>query len=217
MGCLNLRKPEEFTEHLQASLKDRFNYASFSCAALVLSSSKDSMYSSSVLNNNKDQYMLAKCPSHVASFDALFAFNEGKLDAEDSLDLEHKNFKVLTNSSYEPLFITIELCSDIKIETIVIGNNEYFSSTFRHFSLWTSASYPPKTQSTTTSDEFQKWLHDDMLVDLDSAKPPTRPILKKGWKLLGFFEASNIRGPQVPRSAMHCITALLSIPFFLGI
>ncbi|KAJ3095325.1 hypothetical protein HDU97_007034 [Phlyctochytrium planicorne] len=45
------------------NLKERFNYASFDCGALILSVSPGASSASSILFGNKDQYMLSKCSS----------------------------------------------------------------------------------------------------------------------------------------------------------
>lgn len=48
---------------LFSALKERFNYASTDCAASILSAPKGSSFPSSILNSNKDQYMLTPCKS----------------------------------------------------------------------------------------------------------------------------------------------------------
>ena len=49
------------SETVMSLLKERFNYASTDCAASVLASPKGSSFVSSILNSNKDQYMLVPC------------------------------------------------------------------------------------------------------------------------------------------------------------
>ena len=134
---------------------------------------------------------------------------------ESELQQQQRNhFNLLSSNYFEPLFLTIELCNDIKIDTIVLSNNEYFSSTFRHFSLWVSTNYPPKQpQQTTTEEEFKSWILKEQAAKakkendlLESEGGPPREshslsdgnvLFKNGWKLIGFFEALNVRGPQV--------------------
>ena len=87
--------------------KERFNYASFDCAATVLKTNPECKGSTSVLVENKDSYMLNEC------------------------------------SASNKFFIT-ELCNDILIDTIVLGNFEFFSSTFRTFRASVSDRYPVK-------------------------------------------------------------------------
>ncbi|MCJ1306905.1 hypothetical protein MMC25_000549 [Agyrium rufum] len=87
--------------------KERFNYASFDCAATVLKTNPESKGSTSVLLENKDSYMLNHC-------------------------------------SAKNKFLIVELCNDILIDTVVLANYEFFSSTFRTFRISVSPSYPVK-------------------------------------------------------------------------
>ncbi|KAJ1941433.1 hypothetical protein EC988_006760, partial [Linderina pennispora] len=43
------------------ALKDRFNYASADCAAVVLKSNREARGLTAILNTKKDQYMLNTC------------------------------------------------------------------------------------------------------------------------------------------------------------
>ena len=87
--------------------KERFNYASFDCAATVLKTNPECKGASSVLVENKDTYMLNTCSS--------------------------KN-----------KFLIVELCNDILIDTVVLSNFEFFSSTFQKFRVSISDRYPVK-------------------------------------------------------------------------
>ncbi|MCJ1476931.1 hypothetical protein MMC13_005600 [Lambiella insularis] len=89
--------------------KERFNYASFDCAATVLKTNPECKGSTSVLVENKDSYMLNEC-------------------------------------SAKNKFFIVELCNDILIDTLVLGNFEYFSSTFRTFRVSVSDRYPVKME-----------------------------------------------------------------------
>ncbi|MCJ1480375.1 hypothetical protein MMC06_000530 [Schaereria dolodes] len=89
------------------TFKERFNYASFDCAATVLKTNSESKGSTFVLVENKDSYMLNKCSANNK-------------------------------------FFIVELCDDILIDTIVLGNFEFFSSTFRTFRVSVSDRYPVK-------------------------------------------------------------------------
>lgn len=89
--------------------KERTNYASFDCSATVLKSNKECKSASSVLVENKDNYMLNKC-------------------------------------SADNKFFIVELCDDIQIDTIVLANYEFFSSSFRHFRVSVSDRYPVKME-----------------------------------------------------------------------
>ncbi|KAJ3220398.1 hypothetical protein HDU67_000065 [Dinochytrium kinnereticum] len=110
------------------TLKQRFNYASFDCGALILGTSSGSSSTSSILIGNKDQYMLSQC----------------------------------TPPGGGKRFVMVELCDNILIDIIAVANFEYFSSNFREFRVLVSERYPPKD----------------------------------GWKVLGNFLASNVRGIQ---------------------
>lgn len=100
-------KPKLRSRDAGTTCKERFNYASFDCAANVLKWNKEAKSPSSVLSENKDSYMLNQC-------------------------------------SAENKFLILELCNDILIDTVVIANFEFFSSTFRTFRVSVSDSYPVK-------------------------------------------------------------------------
>lgn len=98
--------------------KERFNYASFDCAATVLKTNPKAKSTSSILVENKDSYMLNEC-------------------------------------SAENKFIIVELCEDILVDTIVLGNYEFFSSMFRHFRVSVSDRYPVKLDRWRTLGTFE--------------------------------------------------------------
>ena len=87
--------------------KERSNYASFDCAATIMKTNRESKGSTSILVENKDNYMLNEC------------------------------------SAKNKFFIT-ELCDDILIDTVVLANFEFFSSSFRTFRVSVSDRYPVK-------------------------------------------------------------------------
>ncbi|KAJ2878184.1 hypothetical protein H4R27_005921, partial [Coemansia aciculifera] len=103
-------------EHLKRdpkTLKERFNYASSDCAAVVLKANREARGLTSILNSKKDMYMLNEC-------------------------------------SARSKFVIVELCDDILVDTLVMGNYEFFSSTFRDTMVYVSDRYPPKENSTWT-------------------------------------------------------------------
>lgn len=106
--------------------KDRFNYASFDCAATIVKTNSEAKGAAYILNENKDSYLLNECG----------AANK---------------------------FVTIELCEDILVDTVMLGNYEFFSSTFKKIRL-------------SVSDRF--------------------PVPINGWKVLGEFDADNVRALQ---------------------
>ena len=82
------------------SLVDRFNFASFDCAARILATSPDTKAAWAILQPYQpDSYMSFLCK------------NPSK-------------------------FFIVELCSDIRIDTIVLANTEHFSSTFEKFRVF---------------------------------------------------------------------------------
>ncbi|PJF18370.1 hypothetical protein PSACC_01798 [Paramicrosporidium saccamoebae] len=92
-------------EEILETLKARYNYASSDCAARVLSTNRGCKSASSILQSQKDTYLLNLC-------------------------------------SYPSKHIIIELCQDIRIDTLILANFEYFSSTVREFRVSVSKRYP---------------------------------------------------------------------------
>lgn len=179
MDPLTLFQPLRPThETNSSSLKDRFNYASFSCAALILSTSKGFQHASALLNDGKDQYMLTLCEAAAPQDPSLLSLPP------------------LLSSSASSKYVNIELCADIKIDTLVVANYEFFSSTFRHFSLWISDRYPPRESLHSNVTWINgRWQGLDQIAC--DAKTRACSLYKKGWRLIGSFEAENARGPQV--------------------
>lgn len=97
--------------------KERFNYASFDCAAAVLKSNPEAKGSSSILDENRDRYMLNKCSA---------------------------------NNKY----VIIEMCEDILVDTIVLANFEFFSSTFKEFRVSVTERYPTNDRGWKTLGTF---------------------------------------------------------------
>lgn len=91
------------TEEL-ANLKQRWNFASLDCAAVVHRSNPGAKFTSSILSEKKDRYMLSPCPT----------------------------------SSVDSQFVVVELCEEIKIDTIVLANFEFFSRMFKRFNVTVS-------------------------------------------------------------------------------
>ena len=85
--------------------KERFNYASFDCAAGVLKANPEARGSSSILDENRDRYMLNKCGAPAK-------------------------------------FVIVEMCEDILVDTVVLANFEFFSSTFKEVRVSVSDRYP---------------------------------------------------------------------------
>ncbi|KAI8615028.1 UNC-like C-terminal-domain-containing protein [Chytriomyces sp. MP71] len=99
---------------------DRFNHASIDCGALILANNKEASGTTSILVKSKDQYMLNRCKNVAGGGPG----KEGKGGGAN--------------------FVVVELCNTIKIDTLVMGNLEYFSSTFKEFGVYVAEQYPPK-------------------------------------------------------------------------
>ncbi|KAJ3051973.1 hypothetical protein HK097_007014 [Rhizophlyctis rosea] len=97
--------PSPTPQNIKSS-KERFNYASFDCGALVLSQNREATSATAILLNSKDQYMLNKCSAQK--------------------------------------FVVVEICEDILVDTVMLANYEFFSSTFKDFKIYVSDRYPPK-------------------------------------------------------------------------
>ncbi|GAA5995424.1 Slp1p [Rhodotorula paludigena] len=57
---------------------------------------------------------------------------------------EKKDRYMLTPCAASPKFVDVELCDEIQIDTLVLANFEFFSSTFKHFKASCSVDYPGK-------------------------------------------------------------------------
>ncbi|KAJ1578090.1 hypothetical protein NDA12_004431 [Ustilago hordei] len=88
-----------------SKLKHRWNFASLDCAAVVHRTNPEAKFASSILSEKKDRYMLSPCPQPSS--------------------------KVKGASQ----FVIVELCEEIKIDTIVLANYEFFSNMFKKFTV----------------------------------------------------------------------------------
>ncbi|KAJ2786132.1 hypothetical protein GGI15_001696 [Coemansia interrupta] len=66
-----------------------------------------------------------------------------------------KDQYMLNECSAENKFVVVELCDDILIDTLVMGNYEFFSSTFKDTMVYVSDRYPPKNNTWTLLGHFQ--------------------------------------------------------------
>lgn len=110
--------PGHRSQDAGTTCKERYNYASFDCAANVRKWNPEATTPLTVLGENKDSYMLNVC-------------------------------------SVDNKFLIIELCNDISIDTIVLANFEFFSSTFRTFRVSVSDKYPVKIDKWKTLGTFE--------------------------------------------------------------
>ncbi|KAJ3119115.1 hypothetical protein HDU96_000030 [Phlyctochytrium bullatum] len=94
------------------SLKERFNYASFDCGALILSVSPGTSSASSILRSNKDQYMLSKCVpksqgAHASRYVTVELCDNILIEVIALANFEYfssnfREFKVLVSEKYPP-------------------------------------------------------------------------------------------------------------------
>jgi hypothetical protein len=85
--------------------QDRFNFASFDCAATIVKTNKEAKGANAILVENKDSYLLNEC------------------------NAQNK-------------FIIIELCEDILVDEVLIGNYEFYSSMFKDIRISVSDRFP---------------------------------------------------------------------------
>lgn len=90
-----------------AELKHRWNYASLDCAAVLHQANPSAKFPSAILSEKKDRYMLSPCPHARQGEEAAF----------------------------ERQFVIVELCQQIRIDTLVLANLEFFSSIFKVFTV----------------------------------------------------------------------------------
>ncbi|KAH3661962.1 hypothetical protein OGAPHI_006141 [Ogataea philodendri] len=97
--------PEPKQEDTGKVYKERFNFASFDCAATIVKTNAEAKGANAILNENKDSYLLNECKA--------------------------KN-----------KYIIIELCEDILVDEVLLGNYEFFSSMFKDVRISVSDRYP---------------------------------------------------------------------------
>jgi len=85
---------------------------------------------------------------NYASFDCAANVLEWNKEAESAKTVlvENKDSYMLNQCSAQNKFIILELCNDILIDTVVLANFEFFSSTFRTFRVSVSDRYPVKVE-----------------------------------------------------------------------
>jgi len=117
---LDFGSGEPMLPHFRIPLTDRFNYASMECSARIHKAHKSAKSASSILSSKKDRYMLSPCTTKTA---------DGK---------EEKHF------------VIVELCEDIRIDTVQLANFEFFSGAFKDFTVSVAKTYTPDVPEWTT-------------------------------------------------------------------
>ncbi|KAK5109493.1 hypothetical protein LTR62_006945 [Meristemomyces frigidus] len=97
---------------------------------------------------SKDAGRTCKERTNYASFDcsANILKNNKESKHASSVLVENKDSYMLNRCSANNKFFIVELCNDIHIDTIVLANYEFFSSSFRHFRVSVSDRYPVKEE-----------------------------------------------------------------------
>ena len=116
---------EPMLPHFRVPLTDRFNYASMECSARVHKAHKSAKSASSILSSKKDRYMLSPCATKTA---------DGKEESH---------------------FVVVELCEDIRIDTVQLANFEFFSGVFKDFTVSVAKTYTPDVPEWTTVGEYR--------------------------------------------------------------
>ncbi|GAA5907498.1 hypothetical protein JCM6882_003877 [Rhodosporidiobolus microsporus] len=93
-----------------------------------------------------DPLLHLKDRSNYAAFEcaAMVHRSSRKSKGASSILVEKKDRYMLTPCSATPKFVDVELCDEIQIDTLVLANFEFFSSTFKHFKASCSVDYPGK-------------------------------------------------------------------------
>jgi hypothetical protein len=97
---------------------------------------------------SKDAGKTCKERTNYASFDcAATALKSNKeCKSASAILVENKDSYLLNKCSAENKYIIVELCDDILVDTVVLANYEFFSSSFRHFRISVSDRYPVKIE-----------------------------------------------------------------------
>lgn len=115
--------------------------------------------------SDEDQGKVYKERFNYASIDcaATIVKTNTRAKGASAILVENKDSYLLNQCSSTQKFVVIELCQDILVDTVLVGNFEFFSSNFRKIRI-------------SVSDRF--------------------PVGPSGMKVLGEFEAENIRDVQ---------------------
>lgn len=118
-----------------------------------------------ILPSDEDQGKVYKDRFNYASVDcaATIVKTNSHAKGASAILVENKDSYLLNQCSSPQKFVVIELCQDILVDTVVIGNFEFFSSNFHKIRI-------------SVSDRF--------------------PVGSSGMKVLGEFEAENVRDVQ---------------------
>ncbi|KAM0752061.1 hypothetical protein T439DRAFT_299788 [Meredithblackwellia eburnea MCA 4105] len=91
-----------------------------------------------------DPLLLLKDRSNYAGVDCAAKVHRSSRQTKGSSSIldEKKDRYMLSPCSVDPKFVELELCDEIRIDTVVLANYEFFSSMFKKFSIKVSQNYP---------------------------------------------------------------------------
>ncbi|KAI8825645.1 UNC-like C-terminal-domain-containing protein [Fimicolochytrium jonesii] len=93
---------------------------------------------------------------NFASFDCGALILAQNPEASSATSILHKNKDAyMLNKCTADRFVTVELCEDILVDTVMLANFEFFSSMFKDFRLDVSDRYPPKNNEWTALGVFR--------------------------------------------------------------
>ena len=97
-------------------------------------------------SHSRDAGKTCKERTNYASFDcaATMLKTNPECKSASSILVEHKDSYMLNTCSVAHKFLIVELCEEILVDTVVLANYEFFSSSFRHFRVSVSDRYPVK-------------------------------------------------------------------------
>ena len=100
--------------------------------------------------SNKDRFNYASCDCAAK----VLAKNEGFKSPSSVLNEDSDKYAINKCSASEK-FIVLELCDNIKVDTVILANYEMFSSTLRHFTVSVSTQYPVREPGWVSLGEFE--------------------------------------------------------------
>ncbi|GEM10809.1 hypothetical protein Rt10032_c12g4826 [Rhodotorula toruloides] len=97
-------------------------------------------------SESNDPLLLLKDRSNYAAFECAAMVHRSSRQSKgaSAILVEKKDRYMLTPCSANPKFVDVELCDEIQIDTLILANFEFFSSTFKHFKASCSVDYPGK-------------------------------------------------------------------------
>lgn len=198
LTSLSITRPNN--EPSDGCYRNRFNYASSKCSAMIVSSGTECIHTSSILNEDKDLYMNVPCEPKLQDSNYFFNVFSRFLSSKQQSEI-HSWTPFDPAESISIYYLDIELCSEIKIDEIALANYELFSGIFRHFTIWSSDYYPPNPTLHSSIISSFTWYPGNITCTSspfqdNSKNSNSCQLYKNGWRFLGHFEANPIREMQ---------------------